>query len=125
MTSTQQNEARQAVRLLFDDALVTPHTQAQVETLYQARRLLEEFIESAGVLESSEEIVTHGVNWRGTEFKIGEAVRVYIDGQVFHGCIDAFLEYGVVNVTLGDLTQHRFSWSDIIHWNPGGSQENI
>lgn len=50
---TQQNEAMQAVRLLYRYA-VKGSDGAEPENIYRARVLLEEFIESAGVLESGD-----------------------------------------------------------------------
>jgi HPt (histidine-containing phosphotransfer) domain-containing protein len=45
MTNTAQSEAMQAVRLLRGHALSGALTQAQIEALYQACKLLEGFIE--------------------------------------------------------------------------------
>lgn len=53
MTSTQQNEAMQAVRLLFVAACGGSSVHKNPETLYRARRVLEEFIESAVVVTTS------------------------------------------------------------------------
>lgn len=81
--STAKGEAMQALRLLRGYALSHELTQAQIETLYQASRLLEGFIEGAGVLESA--IPDVGINpedvsnvgWiSGPTFRKGEYIHV-------------------------------------------------
>lgn len=119
---TAKEQAQKSLRLLFTAIYAPADYHIPPNDIYEARRTIETFIESAGVLEGTEPITTQGVNWCGAEFKIEGAVRVYVNGQVFLGRIDAFLEYGVVNLTLQAMGQHRFSWSDIIHWNPDGSK---
>lgn len=81
MTSTQQNEASQAVRLLYKGA--TEHNVGP-EALYQARVLLEGFIKSAGVLESVEDKTEYALYHGNAVYKVGDKVLVRggIEGEI-------------------------------------------
>lgn len=114
--STQQNEALQAVRLLFDSAVSGRDiTSAQAETFYQARKLLEGFIGSAGVLESKEpmpafELFDNGAMAviSGLEYRVGETVEILPQGYI--GDILCFLPTGdKVELWLSDKRQNWFA----------------
>lgn len=126
MTSTQQSEALQAVRLLY----VAAHggggsDHKNPETLFRARVLLEEFIKSAGVLESTEPVtdVFHSdAIWRGMKYRIEGMVFVEIYGKRLKGRIEAFKPTGFTSVTVEGLGLTEFDWTDIVQWNPDGSK---
>lgn len=127
MTSTQQNEAMQAVRLLFDMALSgdkEPKTQAQVETLYQARRVIEGFIVDAGVLESTAVAKEPtSTTFNGATFRVGEFILVEGPDGIRAEQIDKvspihdFIEHS------SNGWHHSRPISDIIDLNPNGSRE--
>jgi hypothetical protein len=83
MTSTQQSEAQQAVRLLYKYAIkgIEGH---EPEALYQARVLLEGFIKSAGVLESAEDKTEYSLYHGNAVYKVGDKVLVRggIEGEI-------------------------------------------
>jgi hypothetical protein len=98
MTSTQQSEALQAVRLLHNaasDERSKEHTNP--EMLFRARVLLEGFIKSAGVLESIQ----------GEPKKIGLELSAFIDGTRWHFGDTVILRSGIVGVITGINSQEK------------------
>lgn len=124
MTSTQQNEARQAVRLLFVAAFGGGSSDHKnPEMLYRARVLLEEFIESAGVLESTEDSSNENdIIYEGVLFRLGGSVYALDPSErQIVVTIERFVKkHSLAGV--GDSTQ-RFSlkFQDMLALNPLGS----
>lgn len=85
--STAKSEAMQAIRLLYRYAV--KHQGAEHETLYRARRLLEEFIEGKSMpdlsiaptaeYDGSETLIRH---FQGVRFKIGEWIFIEFEGRI-------------------------------------------
>lgn len=145
MTSTQQNEALQAVRLLRGHALssyIEPKTQATIETIYQACKLLEGFIESAGVLESTDinyevsDVIEHRNGYRtwtrgNVSFRLGN--HIWVDEIGTSGKITELsksengkIRVGVV-LDIGKNCTGYCAWTmtgdDVIYRNPNGGWE--
>lgn len=125
MTTTQKQEAMQAVRLLYKWAVKAAVNEP--EALYQARQMLEGFIDGAGMLESTDNplaipVFYSDAFWRGARYSIEGLVFVEVYGKRLRGRIDAFKPTGFTSVTVEGLGLTEFDWTDIVQWNPDGSQ---
>jgi hypothetical protein len=121
MTSTQQNEASQAVRLLYKGA--TEHNVGP-EALYQARVLLEGFIKSAGVLESTEGELPEELIYEGMTFRVGEDVYALDpSGRTVAVKILRFVgNHGLASVENDDM-RFTMRFRDMLALNPQGSHK--
>jgi hypothetical protein len=125
MTSTQQNEALQAVRLLRGHALASGSikTTATIEAIYQVCKLLEGFIESAGVLESDGIAAIDEITYEGATFKVGEHVFAHDpNGKIVSVKLVRFItEHGLAGVE-DDTMRFSLRFFDMLVLNPEGSK---
>lgn len=130
MTSTQQNEAMQAVRLLFVAACGGGSSDHKnPETLYRARRVLEEFIESAAVLESADddEDMTYPrstFEYQGNTYRVGEYIRTRLDDILSDGLILSFDDregHEAAWIIINNSLQKRDDMWDVHYRNQNGS----
>jgi hypothetical protein len=123
MTNTAQSEAMQAVRLLRGHALSGELTQAQIEALYQACKLLEGFIENdlrakIDTALSDDEPLHLIRRFSGVRFKIGEWVCLTSEGLIGQVW---FLNPDSITVRAKNGVRYVGKYWDLIKLNPLGS----
>jgi hypothetical protein len=122
MTSTQQSEALQAVRLLRGAALSQhsePKTQAYIESLYQACKLLEGFIANSGKSDCGEVYSPDVRCYNNKRFAAGEYVRTRIADDLVIAKIVDIDERGLW-LEVGTARIHNDIW-DVHYRNQTGS----